>query len=183
MGNRLEILNLINERTIIEKQLTSMVFGALEIKEIGGNKYIYVHKRLNGLARTHYIGEYDEELRNKILENNLVAKQLKRNLREINKKLDALGYVERDLSPRVAMNIDFAKHNLVDTIYKQAVLEGIAVTFLDTETIIEGGRISNVSADDVLKINNLKHAWQFVLDKTLLPLRPIITFCAPSISW
>lgn len=164
----MEILSLINERTIIEKQLSSLTFGALEIKVVNEKKYIYIHTRLNGISRTNYIGEYDEAVYDKIVDNNLVAKQLKRNLREINKKLATLGYVETNIEPKIATNIDFAKRNLVDTIYKQAVLEGVAVTFLDTETIIEGGKISNVSADDVQKINNLKHAWQFVLDKDVV---------------
>ena len=59
---------------------------------------------------------------------------------------------------------------MVDTIYKQAVLEGIAVTFLDIETIIEGGKVNNVSADDVQKINNLKHAWRRVRRHPLWPV-------------
>lgn len=168
MENRLDILNLINEKNIVEKQLASLVFGALELRELNSKRYIYVHTRLNGISRTNYVGEYDQAVYDKIVENNLFAKQLKRQLRAINKKLVSLGYVEKDVDVKVALNIDFAKRNLVDTIYKQAVLEGVAVTFLDTETIIEGGKIRNVSADDVQKINNLKHAWQFVLDKDVI---------------
>ena len=85
-------------------------------------------------------------------------------MRAIEKQLKERNYVAGELTDAIRLNIDFAKRNLVDTIYKQAVLEGVAVTFLDTETIIEGGKINGVSADDIQKINNLKHAWQFVLD-------------------
>ncbi|MDE5618024.1 MAG: Fic family protein, partial [Clostridia bacterium] len=37
--------------------------------------------------------------------------------------------------------------------------------------IIEGGKINGVSADDIQKINNLKHAWQFVLDDGVVTLK------------
>ena len=53
-------------------------------------------------------------------------------------------------------------------IYDQAVLEGVATTFPDTELIIENGKVNNVSAEDVQKILNLKHAWEFVLDKDVI---------------
>ena len=53
-------------------------------------------------------------------------------------------------------------------IYDQAVLEGVGTTFPDTEAIIENGKVNNVSAEDVLKIINLKHAWQFVIDKDVI---------------
>ena len=65
-------------------------------------------------------------------------------------------------------NIDFAKRHLVDNIYNQAILEGVATTFADTESIIEGGKINNMSSEDVLKIVNLKHAWEFILNKNII---------------
>jgi hypothetical protein len=48
------------------------------------------------------------------------------------------------------------------------VLEGIAATYADTEKIVEGGKVNNVSADDVLKVINLKHAWDFILDEDVI---------------
>jgi fido (protein-threonine AMPylation protein) len=72
------------------------------------------------------------------------------------------------LEPKVEDNIDFAKRHLVDTIYKQAVLEGIATTFADTENIIEGGKVNNMTSEDVMKIVNLKHAWEFILNKNVI---------------
>ena len=44
----------------------------------------------------------------------------------------------------------------------QAVLEGVATTFVQTEDIIDGGVIHGVTATDVQKILNLKHAWEFI---------------------
>ena len=49
-------------------------------------------------------------------------------------------------------------------IYDQAVLEGAATSFPQTEEIIENGKVSGMTATDVQKILNLKHAWEFILD-------------------
>ena len=43
-------------------------------------------------------------------------------------------------------------------IYDQAVLEGVATSFPQTEEIIESGIVNGVSVTDVQKILNLKHA-------------------------
>lgn len=61
-------------------------------------------------------------------------------------------------------NVFYAKRNIVDSIYKSAKLEGIAVTFPETYEIYEGRNIAHLSVDDVVKINNLKYAWQFIFD-------------------
>ena len=53
-------------------------------------------------------------------------------------------------------------------IYDQAVLEGVATTFPQTEEIIENGTVNGMTADDVQKILNLKHAWEFILDKDVI---------------
>ena len=53
------------------------------------------------------------------------------------------------------MNIDFARKHLVETIYNQAILEGVATTLSDTENIIEGAKVNNMSSEDILKIVNL----------------------------
>ena len=90
------------------------------------------------------------------------SKELKKEIKKIEKQLKQLNYIDEELSPKVEINIDFAKRHLVDTIYKQAILEGVATTFADIESIIEGGKINNMSSEDVLKIVNLKHAWEFI---------------------
>jgi len=156
---------LADRKRTLEARLTNLLWGTVEIRDVKGGKYIYLHKRVSGLNRTFYVGGYNEALYNQILKNNMDSREIKREIRFINSRLKKAGYVQTELSERIQTNIDFAKRNMVDTIYKQAVLEGIAVTFLDTETIIESGKINNVSANDVQKINNLKHAWQLVLDE------------------
>ena len=84
------------------------------------------------------------------------------------KLLKTLGYEETELSPRVMLNLDFARANMKANIYDQAVLEGVATTFPQTEDIIENGIVSGMTANDVQKILNLKHAWEFILDKDVL---------------
>lgn len=66
----------------------------------------------------------------------------------------------------VENNAFYAKRNIVDSIYKQARLEGIAVTFPQTNELFEGRLVAapGLSVRDVVAINNLKHGWQFILD-------------------
>ena len=56
-------------------------------------------------------------------------------------------------------------------IYDQAILEGVATSFPQTEEIIENGKVSGMTAADVQKILNLKHAWEFILDKDVIASR------------
>ena len=44
----------------------------------------------------------------------------------------------------------------------------MATSFPQTEEIIENGIVNGVRASDVQKILNLKHAWEFILDKDVL---------------
>ena len=168
MEEKIEIMNLLQSKQVLEHELQSLAYGSVEIRENKSNKYIYVHYRENGVALTKYVGEYSNELYNLVLNNSIKAKQLKKQIREITKKLKQLNYTEEELSEKVEQNIDFAKRHLVDTIYKQAILEGIATTFADTESIIEGGKVNNMTSEDILKIVNLKHAWEFILNKNVI---------------
>ena len=168
MEEKIEIMNLLQSKQIIEHELNSLSYGAVEIRENNSNKYIYVHYREEGVVLTKYVGEYSDELYNLILNNSIKAKELKKQVREITKKLNKLNYVEEELNAEVERNIDFAKRHLVDTIYKQAILEGVATTFADTESIIEGGKVNNMTSEDILKIVNLKHAWEFILNKNVI---------------
>lgn len=70
----------------------------------------------------------------------------------------------------VEQNIFLAKRNIVDYIWRSAKLEGLGVTFPQTQVIYDGGIINGLSRDDVVAVNNLKHAWQFVFDSLDYPL-------------
>ena len=168
MEEKIEIMNLVKNKQILEKELELLIFGSVEIREKNSNKYIYVHSRINGMSVTKYVGEYTDELYNLILNNTLKSKEIKRNIKEIDKKLKELDYIDEKLDLKIQENIDLAKRNLTHTIYSQAILEGVATTYADTENIIEGGKVNNMSAEDVLKIVNLKHAWEFILNENVI---------------
>lgn len=157
------IARLLEEKNRIEARLEKLIHGSIEIREKNGKRLIYVHYRDNGKQHSKYLGEYSPELYALIVENNNTARSYKKRLREIKKELGRDNYVEEGISEDVATNIDLARRNLVDSIYKQAVLEGIATTYSDTETLVNGGIVNNMAAEDVLKVINLKHAWEFIL--------------------
>ena len=114
------------------------------------------------------MGEYSDELYQLLLRNAREGRELKKNIRRLDKELAQLGYSDAEISARVQLNLDFARANMKSNIYDQAVLEGVATTFPQTEDIIENGKVSGMSASDVQKILNLKHAWEFVLDKDVI---------------
>lgn len=60
-------------------------------------------------------------------------------------------------------NIFLAKRNIVDYIWKSANLEGIGVTYPDTQAIYNGMSVSGYTIEDINAVNDLKHAWQFYL--------------------
>lgn len=168
MKEKYEIMNLLQNKQTLTKELNNLVYGSVEIRENNSNKYIYVHYREDGILLTKYVGEYSDNLYNLIINNNIKSKELKKEIKKIEKRLKQLNYTDEELSQKIEIGIDFAKRHLVDTIYKQAILEGVATTFADTENIIEGGKINNMSSEDVLKIVNLKHAWEFILNKNVI---------------
>ena len=142
--------------------------GTPEIKQSGGNKYLYVRKRIAGKLTSTYVGTYTDELYNLLLNNAKEAREIRKELHNIEKVLLALGYSEEELSPNVLNNILFARANIKVNIYDQAVLEGVSTSFFQTEEIIENGLVTGVTATDVQKILNLKHAWEFILDKDVI---------------
>ncbi len=168
MEEKFEIITLLQAKQTLETELNNLVYGSVEIREVDSKKYIYVHYRDNGILLTKYVGEYSDDLYNLILNNSIRAKEFKKEIRNITKRLKSLNYIQTELTEDVMLNIDFAKKNLVATIYKQAILEGVATTFADTENIIEGGKVNNMTSEDVLKIINLKHAWEFILNENVI---------------
>lgn len=168
MDDKYEIMHLLQVKQNLTKELNNLIYGSIEIRENSSNRYIYVHYREDGILLTKYVGEYSDELHNLILNNTIKAKELKKEIKKIEKQLKKLNHIDEELSPEIKKNIDFAKRHLVDNIYNQAILEGVATTFADTESIIEGGKINNMSSEDVLKIVNLKHAWEFILNKNVI---------------
>lgn len=142
--------------------------GNPEIKEKNGSKYLYIRKRVAGKLKSTYIDVYTDELYQLLLRNAKEARELNKAIRKVTRELTALGYEDKELSARVLQNLDFARANMKTNIYDQAVLEGVATSFPQTEDIIENGKVNGVSATDVQKILNLKHAWEFILDRDVI---------------
>lgn len=92
MEEKMGIINLFQNKQLLENELQLLTYGSVEIRENDSNKYVYVH-------------------------------------------------------------------------YRE---EGVATTFADTESIIEGGKVNNMTSEDILKIINLKHAWEFILNKNVI---------------
>lgn len=142
--------------------------GTPEVKERDGKKYLYIRKRIGSRLSSTYVDIYSDTLYQLLLRNAKELKALRKTIRDIDKQLAALGYQESELLPRVQQNLDFARINMKANIYDQAILEGVATTFPQTEDIIDNGKVSGMTATDVQKILNLKHAWEFILDKDVI---------------
>lgn len=165
MSNITEIQRLLNEKADLQAQINISSFdGSIEVKTVNEKKYIYVRKREAGKYKSTYIDKYSEELYALAINQSQQIRAVKKQLRKIEKELAKLGYTESELTPRVKLNIDFARANVKSLIYDQAVLEGVSTTFPQTETILENGEVNGVKASDVQKILNLKHAWEFIVD-------------------
>ena len=61
-------------------------------------------------------------------------------------------------------NVFIAKRNIVDYIWKSANLEGIGVTYPETQAIYDGGIVNGLTVNNIIAICNLKNAWQFILE-------------------
>ena len=164
-----EIREELQKKADLQARLNLLPYeGTPEIKEVSGQKYLYTRKRVGSRVTSTYVGKYSEELHQLLLRNTAEARSIRKDLRKADKKLAALGYEEGELSPRVIQNIDFARANMKSNIYDQAILEGVATSFPQTEEIIENGKVTGMTAMDVQKILNLKHAWEFVLDPDIM---------------
>lgn len=164
-----EIQELLRKKADFNTRLGLIPYdGTPEVKEKGDRKYLYIRKRVAGKLTSTYVGLYTDELYNLLLKNAKEVREIKKSLREIEKKLASLGYSEDELSSDVVINIAFARANMKMNIYDQAVLEGVATSFPQTEEIITNGKVNGVTATDVQKILNLKHAWEFILDRDVI---------------
>ena len=170
MENNFDLIQeLLRQKADLEARLSLLAYdGTPEIKENASGKYIYIRKRVLTRVTSEYIGLYSDDLYGLVVRSTRQAKDLKKQIKGLDKELSKLGYISSDLPDRVQQNLDFARVNMKANIYDQAILEGVATTFPQTETIIENGKVSGMTASDVQKILNLKHAWEFILDKGVI---------------
>ena len=51
---------------------------------------------------------------------------------------------------------------MAESIYKQEKPEGLDISYFDTETIFNGGKVKDIATWDIAKVVNLKHTWEFI---------------------
>ena len=164
-----KIQNLLQEKADYQARINLIPYdGSPEIKENSSGKYIYIRKRVGSRLTSTYVDIYSDDLYQLLLRNSKELRELRKKVRKIEKRLADLGYEANDLDVRVIQNLDFARANMKSNIYDQAVLEGVATSFPQTEDIIDNGTVSGMTANDIQKILNLKHAWEFILDTDVL---------------
>ena len=61
-------------------------------------------------------------------------------------------------------NILLAKKYMVESIYRSANIEGIGMTFPETQTICDGMSVNGHSVDDINAVNDLKNAWRWIFE-------------------
>ncbi|MDY4969174.1 MAG: Fic family protein [Lachnospiraceae bacterium] len=164
-----EIQKLLQDKADCQARINLIPYdGSPEIKENASGKYLYIRKRIGSRLTSTYVDVYSEDLYQLLLRNAKELRELKKKIRKIDKKLADLGYIPSELDPRVIQNLDFARINMKANIYDQAVLEGVATSFPQTEDIIDNGTVNGMTAADIQKILNLKHAWEFILDPDVI---------------
>lgn len=169
MNSFYEIQTLLQEKADCQARINLIPYdGTPEIKKNASGKYLYVRKRIGSRLTSTYVDVYSEELYQLLLRNAKELRELRKKIRTINKKLAELGYEANVLSKRVIQNLDFARANMKSNIYDQAILEGVATSFPQTEDIIDNGTVNGMTANDIQKILNLKHAWEFILDSDVI---------------
>lgn len=168
-NNYPQIQELLHQKADLQARLNLLPYdGNPEVKERDGKKYLYIRKRVGSRLSSTYVDVYSDELYQLLLRNARDARAFKKSIRHLDKELAALGYSDAELSSRVQPNLDFARANMKSNIYDQAILEGVATSFPQTEDIIENGTVNGMTASDVQKILNLKHAWEFILDRDVI---------------
>lgn len=162
------IVQLLDEKIKIENWLNNVLYGSIETRVRKSKKYIYVHYRDGKKIITKYAGEYSARLINIITENTLLAKENKKRLKKIIKQLKELNYTEKNLSSSIKESVRFINNSLITIIQNQLRFDDLEVAYDDIKLLIEDGVINNLIIEVANKINNLKNAWNFVLNKDVL---------------
>lgn len=83
---------------------------------------------------------------------------------ELCDNIDKNNKESRDYLPTIERqrNILLAKKYMVESIYRSANIEGIGMTFPETQTICDGMSISGHTIDEINAINDLKNAWKWL---------------------
>ena len=64
----------------------------------------------------------------------------------------------------VEQNVFLAKRNIVDNVYANARMEGLNITFPQTQTLLDGVNVQELKLDEIQCVLNLRDAWRFVIN-------------------
>lgn len=67
-------------------------------------------------------------------------------------------------------NIKLAKRDIVTQIYTAARIEGVNITYPETEVLLRGINIARLNLDEIQVIQNLRDAWRYVMENVTRPL-------------
>ena len=105
-----EIQTLLQEKADCQARINLIPYdGNPEIKENKSGKYLYIRKRVGSRLTSTYVDVYSDDLYQLLLRNAKELKELRKNLRKIEKKLAELGYKSTELDKRILQNLDFAR--------------------------------------------------------------------------
>lgn len=109
----MEIQELLQQKADYQARLNLMPYdGTPEVKEQSGKKYLYVRKRVGSRLTSTYVDVYSEELHQLLLKNAKESKELRKNIRQIDKQLVNLGFIDHELPESVIRNLEFARVNM-----------------------------------------------------------------------
>lgn len=92
------------------------------------------------------------------------------NLEDVNPKhvRKEFNAINRDIEQRIAMDkkttVFLAKKLFTELVFNTAYIEGVNVTFPQTQTILDGGIVSQVPVSDIQTVLNLRDAWRYCIN-------------------
>ena len=133
------IQQLLQERADYQARLNLIPYdGSPEVKGNSSGKYLYIRKRVNGRLTSTYVDVYSDELYQMLLRSTKEARDLKKQIRRIDKELVANGYTQSELSAEVINNLDFARADQLNSYFggRTRVAFGIG-TYISNDTKVE----------------------------------------------
>ena len=92
------------------------------------------------------------------------------NLEDVNPKhvRTEFNAINRDIEQRIVMDkkttVFLAKKLFTELVFNTAYIEGVNVTFPQTQTILDGGIVNQVPVSDIQTVLNLRDAWRYCIN-------------------
>ena len=92
------------------------------------------------------------------------------NLEDVNPKhvRKEFNAINRDIEQRIIMDkkttVFLAKKLFTELVFNTAYIEGVNITFPQTQTILDGGIVNQVPVSDIQTVLNLRDAWRYCIN-------------------